>query len=74
MPYMNGIEVVTEIRAYERKNNKQRMTVVGLTGHESAEVKQTAISSGMSFVLTKPVNSQEILTVLKNVIGGSESQ
>jgi len=73
MPYMNGLEAAQEIRVEEKRRGRQKIPIIGLTGHESIEVKQAAIEAGMSVVLTKPINFMDIINVLKSATGIDDS-
>ncbi len=73
MPFMNGIDVAANVRQIERLKGCPRIPIIGLTGHESPEVKQAAISAGMSVVLSKPVRNEEIIAVLHNLTTKSDS-
>lgn len=64
MPCMSGPEAATSIREYEEKMQKKKVPIIGLTGHESNDVKQEAIQAGMNIVMTKPIKKHEILLLL----------
>lgn len=67
MPERNGIETATWIRVYEKENRKKNVPIVGLTGHESEEIKNNCISAGMNEVLTKPISMKDLLITLKRL-------
>lgn len=68
MPERNGIETTSYIRAFESAKHRKRVPIVGLTGHESEEIKQTCIQSGMNAVLEKPIKKQDIIDLLKSYL------
>lgn len=80
MPVMNGLEATRQIRRFEReywdKSNDSSKpswhptTIVALTGLDSAEVQQEALTSGMDTFLVKPIKRREILQLLRNSIEG----
>eukprot|EP00826_Nyctotherus_ovalis_P059639 TRINITY_DN830_c0_g6_i1.p1 TRINITY_DN830_c0_g6~~TRINITY_DN830_c0_g6_i1.p1 ORF type:complete len:125 (-),score=38.90 TRINITY_DN830_c0_g6_i1:28-402(-) len=67
MPERNGIETAKWIRNYELEERQRRVPIIGITGHESDEVRSMCISAGMDKVLSKPINKREVLEVLKNL-------
>ena len=55
MPVLNGPKMSQLIREYEREIRKRdAVTIVGLTGHDSDEIKDKGLLSGMNKVLSKP--------------------
>lgn len=72
MPCMSGPEAAKAIREYEKKIKRNKTPIIGLTGHESSDVKQEAIQAGMDMVKTKPLRKQDILELLKSY-GGDQN-
>lgn len=68
MPERNGPETAQWIRNYETSKQKKRVPIIGLTGHESFEVKEICIKAGMDQVLTKPINKAELVKMLKELL------
>ncbi len=66
MPVMNGIEATTSIRDLEKSVETKRLPIIGLTGHASEDIKQTAMSAGMDTVITKPVKKNTLAHILDN--------
>jgi two-component system, sensor histidine kinase and response regulator len=60
MPEMDGIELVTRLRAHG-----YRTRVIGLTGYTSPEDKQRCIAAGMDGVLAKPLTQNRLAAVLR---------
>jgi len=68
MPHRNGIETAKWIRNYELSENKKRVPIIGITGHESNDVRTACINAGMDKVLSKPIYKKEILKVLNELM------
>lgn len=69
MPYLNGIEMSSKIRSFEKVNeSKNYVTIIGLTGHDSSEIKEGGISSGMNMVICKPSTIHDIKYILTTYI------
>jgi CheY-like chemotaxis protein len=73
MPERNGIETAKWIRDYtllnyELDEHKRRVPIIGITGHESEEIKAACINAGMDKVLSKPKNKRKLMGVLKSII------
>ncbi|KAL4880549.1 hypothetical protein BJY04DRAFT_191015 [Aspergillus karnatakaensis] len=73
MPVLNGFEASQQIRHHEReyfdKHPEQRppwypVTIVALTGLDSAAAQQEAYSSGIDTFLTKPISRQKVRALL----------
>lgn len=57
---MNGWEATRLIRAYERKYEKARVPIIGLTAHAMAGDRERCIGVGMDDYLSKPFNEAEL--------------
>ena len=68
MPELNGIDAASQIRTYENAKKRKRVPIIGLTGHESEDIKKMCIQAGMDAVLEKPIKKQEIIDILKNYL------
>jgi PAS domain S-box-containing protein len=69
MPVMDGYEFVRQLRL---DPTTSRIPVVFYTAHyNEREAKALALSSGVSHVLTKPVESAEVLKVVGRVLSGA---
>ncbi len=65
MPEMSGIELLHALRAGGNK------TPFGfITSESSTEIKDLAISTGASFLLTKPFNPEDVQTALDPFLEG----
>jgi two-component system cell cycle sensor histidine kinase/response regulator CckA len=68
MPVMDGYELVKQLRLDAATS---RIPIVFYTAHYSErEARDFALSSGVSFVLTKPVEPQDVLTIVSRALTG----
>ncbi|MDF1794956.1 MAG: response regulator [Coxiellaceae bacterium] len=65
LPDMDGIEVVRRIRHQQPCAN---VPIVALTGHMTAELKQSCLDAGMQDTLSKPVSLQTVQQLLHNYL------
>lgn len=65
MPEMSGIELLQSLR---QKGDKTPFGFI--TSESSAEIKNLAMSSGASFLLTKPFNPDDVQAALDPVLEG----
>ncbi len=68
MPERNGPATAAWIRNYELTKQRRNVPIIGLTGHDSADIKEMCISAGMNQVLTKPIKKADALSVLDALI------
>jgi CheY-like chemotaxis protein len=69
MPAMDGYEFVRQLRL---DPTTRAIPVVFYTAHYGArEARALALSSGVSYVLTKPATSEEVLTIVNRVLSGN---
>ncbi len=52
------------IRDCEKLKRRRNVPIIGLTGHESEEIKRMCLNSGMNIVLSKPIVKADVLAVL----------
>jgi len=64
MPGMDGLEVCRTLRASPTWN---RVRVIGQTGHGDRDMLRRAAMSGFDRLLVKPVDFDELLTMLEDV-------
>jgi PAS domain S-box-containing protein len=64
MPVLNGIQATESIRAWEKENKLPRLPIIALTAGAYEENRQHCLDSGMDDFLTKPINVNELGTVL----------
>lgn len=60
MPEINGVEVLKKI-----KNMNQSIKVIMMTGYASEELQNKAITEGAECILSKPININNLLHILK---------
>ena len=60
MPQRGGAETATWIRDYEKLNSRKAVAIVGLTGHDNAEISRSCLDAGMNEVMTKPIRKTSL--------------
>ncbi|MCE9591671.1 MAG: response regulator [Planctomycetes bacterium] len=68
MPGMDGIEVQRRLAEIN-----PRIPVLFLTGHDSAETRQLALSGGAVAYFTKPVDAQNLIDAINSALKGPTS-
>lgn len=63
MPNLNGLEAAGWIREYY--DDKAKLRIIALTGDALRETRRSALRAGMDEFLPKPVQMQQLETVLK---------
>lgn len=66
MPIMNGFEATRAIRNMERED-AQEIPIVAMTADVFEESIRTAEEAGMNEYITKPINAEELFSVLRKV-------
>lgn len=69
VPLLDGIEVTKRIRQMESESGRQRVPIVGVTGHSRKEYEEQARAAGMDEFITKPYKNAEILELAKKYLG-----
>ena len=65
MPDMNGYEATRAIRDFERDTSTQiRMPIVAMTADAMKGIKEKCLKAGMDGYVSKPVNKDELRSVL----------
>ncbi|MDX2152612.1 MAG: response regulator [Bryobacteraceae bacterium] len=67
MPVMDGIEATAEIRARERQRGRQT-PIVAMTASSFYENRETCMRAGMDGYVTKPIEAEELLRVIQEVV------
>ena len=68
MPNMNGFKATEVIRKLPDKE-KANIPIVAMTANAFDEDKKAALGAGMNGFIAKPINIEEILSVLQEVCG-----
>jgi len=62
MPKLHGLEILKQI-----KSLKPKLPIIIVTGYQSAEIAQQAVSEGASDYIPKPFDSSQILKAVEDV-------
>ena len=65
MPGMSGIEFLTRVRS---KQNFEGIPVVMITGVSTSDARQAALRSGVTEFLSKPINPDEVILRVRNLL------
>ena len=69
LPEMNGYEITTEIRKFEKlKEVKNPVTIIALTANTYENDKEKCISVGMNEYLSKPFSAQQLIKTIEKFI------
>ena len=66
MPEMSGIDFLNQVRA-----QKNQVPFGFITSEASAQIKELAMSSGASFIITKPFTADDVQDALSPILGAS---
>ena len=66
MPEMNGLDALAAIRAHEATRD---IPVIMVTTRGEADSMETGFARGCNDYVTKPVNSNELLAKVRNLLG-----
>lgn len=66
MPGLDGVETTKRIREYEETTSK-RLPIIALTAHSGEEEKQRFLSAGMDGVLGKPIDKNQISSLIESM-------
>ncbi|MCB1646256.1 MAG: response regulator, partial [Pseudomonadales bacterium] len=72
MPVLNGFEATRALRSWEENNHRPRIPVIALTAHILPEQKNACLDAGMDEMLTKPVQTGKLQSVLNRFSGTSD--
>ena len=68
MPELDGYEATRQIRAWELAHGKKRTPIIALTANARPGDRQLCIDAGMDDYLSKPLRSDDLLSVLERVM------
>ena len=63
MPVMNGLEATEEIRKFN-----PTIPIIAQTAYAMSEDKKMIIQVGCNDIITKPINKNDLITLIKNAI------
>ena len=72
MPEMDGYEATTKIRALPGDNS--RTPIVAMTAHAMASDRDKCLAVGMNDYLSKPLNVEEVLKVVRKYVSGQQNE
>ena len=64
MPIMDGYEATDKIREFLYLQGIIQPLIVAVTGHSEESYVERALNSGINYVLSKPVTSQQLKEIL----------
>jgi signal transduction histidine kinase/CheY-like chemotaxis protein len=68
MPAMDGVEATRRIRDGEAGSNKKRIPIIAMTAFAMAGDKELFLAAGMNDYISKPVDIEELKTVIMRVM------
>ena len=68
MPNVDGFEATGKIRALT--DERARLPVIAMTAHAVEGYREICLSAGMNDYVTKPIDSDQLLAVLRRWVGG----
>lgn len=74
MPIMDGIEAFKQIREYEEKNQLEKLPIIALTANAIKGDEEKYLSLGMDGYLSKPINTDCLVEVLKKFFIKNENE
>lgn len=73
MPVMDGYEATSEIREFYRQNQVMQPMIVACTGHVEEQFIMKAWMHEIDEILPKPVKSEILKEIIKEVVNLSDS-
>lgn len=70
MPFMDGLETTSRIRAREKEKNTTRTSIIAMTAHALKGDRERCLQAGMDDYITKPFNPHQLQTVLVKHVKG----
>jgi len=69
MPVMNGFEVLQQIRKLEYEQDKPRTPVIALTAYTRWIFRESFLSSGFDGFIAKPLDKNELKSIIAGCCG-----
>jgi PAS domain S-box-containing protein len=66
MPIMTGYEATTLIRRKEKDKGRDRLPIVAMTAHVLKEERQRCLDAGMDDIITKPIQTRDLLKAIND--------
>jgi PAS domain S-box-containing protein len=73
MPKMDGLEAARTIRNPDSGVLNPRIPIIAMTANNTKEDREKCLAAGMNAYLSKPVNIDELLTVIKKIMDSGSS-
>ena len=70
MPFMDGLETTSRIRASEQANTAARIPIIATTAHALKGDRERCLHAGMDDYITKPFNPHQLQAVLAKHLKG----
>ncbi len=74
MPELDGIEATEIIRNCDLITLNSDVPIVAMTANASTEDRQNCLDAGMNGYISKPVNPEELLTVIRKYVTGQHEE
>jgi len=71
MPHMDGFATTRAIRSFEKKNNRDAVSIIALTADISPGIQQRCTNVGMDDYLAKPFSLNDLDNMLKKWLGNA---
>lgn len=69
LPEMNGYQITTEIRKFEKLNNIEKpVAIIALTANTYENDKEKCLSVGMNEYISKPFSAQQLINTVEKYI------
>ena len=72
MPIIDGYEAASQIRKYEKENNRQAIPIIALTANAIKGNKRRCLDAGMNYFLSKPFKKQDLIDKLTYCMNNSD--
>ncbi len=73
MPVLDGLQATARLREKEKQENLPRLPVISLTAHAMMGDRERCLESGADGYVTKPINAQELLEAMYELVADKET-